>query len=251
MNRRIPESLLREKSSGWCPGCGHGIITRMVAEAVEELGLEENFILCTDVACGALAAYVTKWNVIGAAHGRTIIAAAGAKRVRPDQIVLAAPGDGSAYSIGIESTIHCALRNENVLALVVNNCVFGMTGGQMSPESLPGQKTTSSPFGRDPHINGAPFDVVKTLGSYDIAYLARGSVSTPANVIRTGKMIRKALKKQLAGEGFCLLEVLSPCPTNWGYPDDAASRALDYMREKQEAFFQIGEFIDKGGKAND
>ena len=121
----------------------------------------------------------------------------------------------------------------------------------MSPESLPGQKTTSSPFGRDPHINGAPFDVVKTLGSYDIAYLARGSVSTPANVIRTGKMIRKALKKQLAGEGFCLLEVLSPCPTNWGYPDDAASRALDYMREKQEAFFQIGEFIDKGGKAND
>ena len=251
MNRRIPESLLREKSSGWCPGCGHGIITRMVAEAVEELGLEENFILCTDVACGALAAYVTKWNVIGAAHGRTIIAAAGAKRVRPDQIVLAAPGDGSAYSIGIESTIHCALRNENVLARVVNNCGCGMTGGQMSPESLPGQKTTSSPFGRDPHINGAPFDVVKTLGSYDIAYLARGSVSTPANVIRTGKMIRKALKKQLAGEGFCLLEVLSPCPTNWGYPDDAASRALDYMREKQEAFFQIGEFIDKGGKAND
>ena len=228
MKLSLPDSLLRDKSSGWCPGCGHGIITRMMAEAVEELGLEENFILCTDVACGALAAYVTKWNVIG-------------------EIVLAAPGDGSAYSIGIESTIHCALRNENILALVVNNCVFGMTGGQMSPESLPGQKTTSSPFGRDPARNGAPFDVVKTLGSYDIAYLARGSVSSPANVIRTGKMIRKALQKQLDGQGFCLLEILSPCPTNWGFPDDRAGKALDYMRQQQEVFYPLGEFIDKEG----
>lgn len=250
MKLKVPDTILPHAVSGWCPGCGHGIITRLVAEAVEELGIEENFILCTDVACGALVAYITKWNVIGAAHGRTIIAAAGAKRVRPDQIVLAAPGDGSAYSIGIESTIHCALRNENVLALVVNNCVFGMTGGQMSPESLPGQKTTSSPFGRDVAVNGAPFDVVKTLGSYDIAYLARGSVSTPANVVKTGKMIKKALEKQMRGEGFCLLEVLSPCPTNWGYPDDKAYKALEYMREHQEKFYQLGEFIDKGGHSD-
>ena len=163
MKLTVPSTINRENKSGWCPGCGHGIIMRMLAEAVDELGIQEDIILVTDVACGQLAVSVVEWNDIGAAHGRPIITAAGAKRARPDQIVVANPGDGSAYSIGIESTIHCALRNENILALVTNNCVFGMTGGQMSPESLPGQVTTSSPHGRDPKVNGNPFDVVKTL----------------------------------------------------------------------------------------
>lgn len=241
----IPKSIERDAVSGWCPGCGHGIVTRLLGEAIDELGIEEKFIITTDVACGALVAYVAKWNVIGAAHGRPIIAAAGAKRVRQDQILVAHAGDGSAYSIGIESTIHCALRNENILALVVNNCVFGMTGGQMSPETLPGQKTTSSPFGRNTEAHGNTFDVVKTLGQYDIAYLARGSVSTPANVVKTGKMIKKALQKQINGEGFCLVEVLSPCPTNWGFPDENAHKALKYMQDNQEKYYELGEFIDK------
>ena len=246
MNLKVPASLNPEESIGWCPGCGHGIIMRMLAECVQELGLDEKMILVEDVACGSLGQFVVSWNSIGAAHGRPIIVAAGAKRVRPNDIVVAHPGDGSAYSIGMESTIHCALRNENILALVVNNCVFGMTGGQMSPESLPGQTTTSSPFGRDININGHPFDVVKTLREYDIAYLARGSVSTPAHVLSAQKMIKKALQKQLNGEGFCLVEILSPCPTNWGFPDDRAYQALSYMREHQEKFYELGEFIDKG-----
>ncbi len=250
MKCKVPETILSEQTSGWCPGCGHGIIFRLMAEAVEALGIEEKVILVTDVACGAMGATMATWNVIGAAHGRPIITAAGAKRARPDEIVIAHPGDGSAYSIGIESTIHCALRNENILALVVNNSVFGMTGGQMSPETLPGQKTTSSPKGRDPVLNGSTFDVVKTLGQYDIAYLARGSVSTPANVQKAGKMIKKALEKQMNGEGFCLVEILSPCPTNWGYADDNAYKALTHLRENQEKFFELGEFIDKGGKSN-
>lgn len=245
MNLKVPESLNPEQRIGWCPGCGHGIVMRCLAEAVEELGLDEKFIIVEDVACGELGQSIYRWDTIGAAHGRPIITAAGAKRARPDSIVVAHPGDGSAYSIGIESTLHCALRNENILALVVNNSVFGMTGGQMSPESLPGQVTTSSPAGRDPAVFGNTFDVVKTLKEYDIAYLARTSISTPAGVIKTQRAIKKALQKQINGEGFCLLEVLSPCPTNWGFPDDKAYKALEYMHEHQEKFFELGEFIDK------
>ncbi len=245
MNYSAPKGIDMEAHVGWCPGCGHGIVVRLIAEAAAELGIEDRIITVEDVACGEFAQNVLQYNSIGAAHGRPIITAAGAKRARPDAIVIAHPGDGSAYSIGMESTIHCALRNENILALVVNNGVFGMTGGQMSPESLPGQKTTSSPKGRDIRKNGSPFDVVKTLKEFDIAYLARGSVSSPANVVRAGKMIKKALQKQIDCEGFCLLEILSPCPTNWNkQPADA----LQFMKDTQEKFFELGEFIDKGGK---
>ena len=141
---------------------------------------------------------------------------------------------------------HCALRNENILALVVNNSVFGMTGGQMSPTSLPNMKTTSSPKGRDVEKNGHPFDVTKTLSSFDIAYLARGSVDSPAQVIKTGKMIKKALQKQMNGEGFCLVEGRRPCPTN---RNKQHADALEFMKEQQEAFYPLGEFVDKGGEA--
>lgn len=242
MKLQVPETI--EKSGGWCPGCGHGIILRLIAEAAEELGVSEDVIIVKDVACGGMAVNAASFNLIGAAHGRPIITAAGAKRARPDQIVIAHAGDGSAYSIGIESTIHCALRNENILALVVNNSVFGMTGGQMSPTTLPGQKTTSSPYGRDIDKNGRPFDVVKTLRSFDIPYLARGTVTSPAEVIKSGRMIRKALQKQMNGEGFCLIEILSPCPTNWHLSPE---KAIVFMKEQQEKYYELGEFIDKGG----
>ena len=245
MKYSVPKSVNVDAHIGWCPGCGHGIIARLLAGAAEELGIEDRIITVEDVACGWFAQSVLKYNSISAAHGRPIITAAGAKRVRPDAIVVAHPGDGSAYSIGMESTIHCALRNENILALVVNNSVFGMTGGQMSPTSLPNMKTTSSPKGRDVVVNGRPFDAMKTLSQMDIAYLARGAVDSPAQVIKTGKMIKKALQKQMDGEGFCLVEVLSPCPTNWNKtPVDA----LKFMKEQQEQFYPLGEFVDKGGK---
>lgn len=244
MNLQVPKGINLEAENKWCPGCGHGIIVRLVAEAAHDLGLEDKIIMVEDVACGAFAKFTLQFNTICSAHGRTIITAAGAKRARPQAIVIAHPGDGSAYSIGIESTIHCALRNENILALVVNNSVFGMTGGQMSPTSPPNMKTSSSIYGRDVHKNGMPFDIVKTLKNYDIAYLARGSVESPAQVISTGKMIKKALKKQLNGEGFCLVEVLSPCPTNWGKtPVDA----MRYIKEAQEQIYSLGEFVDRGG----
>lgn len=244
MNYCTPKGIDMEAHVGWCPGCGHGIVVRLVAEAAAELGIDDRIIMVEDVACGEFAQNVLQYNSIGGAHGRPIITAAGAKRARPDAIVIAHPGDGSAYSIGMESTIHCALRNENILALVVNNGVFGMTGGQMSPESLPGQKTTSSPKGRDIGKNGSPFDVVKTLKEFDIAYLARGSVSSPANVVKAGRMVKKALQKQMDGAGFCLLEILSPCPTNWNVQP---VEAIQFMKDTQEKYFELGEFIDKGG----
>ena len=244
MKCSVPNGVNTSAHIGWCPGCGHGIIARLVAKAAQALGIEDRIIMVEDVACGEFAQNVLQFNSIGAAHGRPIITAAGAKRVRPDAIVIAHPGDGSAYSIGMESTIHCALRNENILALVVNNSVFGMTGGQMSPTSLPNMKTTSSPHGRDVTKNGNIFDAMKVLSQLDIAYLARGSVESPAQVIKTGKMIQKALEKQMNNEGFCLVEVLSPCPTNWNL---TPQEALEFMKE-QEKYFQLGEFVDKGGK---
>ena len=244
MKCSVPNGVNTSAHIGWCPGCGHGTIARLVAEAAQALGIEDRIIMVEDVACGEFAQNVLQFNSIGAAHGRPIITAAGAKRVRPDAIVIAHPGDGSAYSIGMESTIHCALRNENILALVVNNSVFGMTGGQMSPTSLPNMKTTSSPHGRDVTKNGNIFDAMKVLSQLDIAYLARGSVESPAQVIKTGKMIQKALEKQMNNEGFCLVEVLSPCPTNWNL---TPQEALEFMKE-QEKYFQLGEFVDKGGK---
>ena len=243
MKYKIPDTITN-KASGWCPGCGHGIVARLIAEAAEELGVSEKIVIVRDVACGAMISGVVEFNNIGGAHGRPIITACGAKRARKDAIVIAHPGDGSAYSIGIESTIHAALRNENILALVVNNSVFGMTGGQMSPATLVGQKTTSSKYGRDPKYNGNPFDVVKTLKEFDIAYLARASVDSPAEVAKAQKYIKKAMEKQQKGEGFCLVEVLSPCPTNWGKtPVDS----LKMIQEQQKVAYPVGEYIDKGG----
>ena len=244
MNCIIPNGIDMTQQAGWCPGCGHGIIVRLLAEAAQELGIEDRMITVEDVACGEFAQFALKYNTIMGAHGRPIITAAGVKRARPDAIVVAHPGDGSAYSIGIESTLHCALRNENILALVVNNSVFGMTGGQMSPTSLVNMKTTSSPHGRDPMKNGNPVDITKILGQLDIAYLARGSLDSPANVIKTGRMIKKALQKQMNGEGFCLVEVLSPCPTNW---NKTPAAALEFIKTTQSVAYPTGEFVDKGG----
>lgn len=245
MEMRIPKGFDLDASTSWCPGCGHGIVMRILQESLEELGVGDKLIMVEDVACGHYDIALMKSNFLCCAHGRPIIAAAGVKRVRPDAIVVAHPGDGAAYSIGIESTIHCAARNENILALVINNSVYGMTGGQMSPASLPGQKTTSSPRGRDVELDGHPLDIMKTLSSFEIAYLARGSVSSVANINKTKKMMKKAIQKQINGEGFCLLEVLSACPTNW---NKSPVDALEFMKEAQEKYFQTGEFVDKGGK---
>ncbi len=244
MEFRIPNDLDLSQQASWCPGCGHGIICHVIAEAAKELGVSDRIVTVDDVACGQFAQYALKYNSIMGAHGRVVVTAAGVKRARPDALVIARPGDGSAYSIGIESTLYCGLRNENILNIVVNNSVFGMTGGQMSPTSLVGMKTATSPKGRDPKKNGTPVDISKLMTGTDMAYLARCAVNSPANIEKTKQCIKKALQKQMNGEGYCLVEILSMCPTNWGLSPEAA---CDYIKDTQSVAFPLGEFIDREG----
>ena len=244
MNFKIPKDIDMNQQASWCPGCGHGIICRVITEAVQELGVSNKVLTVDDVACGQFGQFAMKYNTVMGAHGRTIATAAGLKHARPDCLVIARPGDGSAYSIGIESTLYSAIRNDNILAIVINNSVFGMTGGQMSPASLPGMKTATSPFGRDEKKNGSMLDITKILSQTDMAYLARGAVNTPANTEKTKKMIKKALQKNMNGEGFCLIDVLSMCPTNWKLSEIDAG---EYIKTTQSKYLPLGEFIDKGG----
>lgn len=246
MEYRIPKDIDMNQQGSWCPGCGHGLVCRVIAEAAQELGVSDKILTVDDVACGQFAQYALKYNSMMGAHGRVVASAAGMKRARPDALVIARPGDGSAYSIGIESTMYCALRNENILCIVINNSVFGMTGGQMSPASLVGMKTSTSPYGRDPQKNGSPLDITKVLGQTDIAYLARCAVDSPAHIEQTKKAIKKALTKQMNGEGFCLVEVLSMCPTNWKM---TPKQACEFVKTTQSDYFKLGEFVDKGGEA--
>ena len=239
---KAPEYLLSGQAA-FCPGCGHGIVSRLFGEVLEEMNLSDKTILVFDVACCSLLMFASDYDNIGAAHGRPIITAAGAKRVRKNNPVLAYLGDGAAYAIGLAHTIWSAVRNETITAIVVNNGVFGMTGGQMAPTTLAGQKTTSSPAGRDVAVTGKPFDVMKVLGGIDLAYLARGSVDSAPNVIKTKKYIRKAIAKQMNNEGFSLVEILSPCPTNWGMnPLDAAERVRNVVIKE----FPLGEYVERG-----
>ena len=244
MNFKIPTDIDKNQQASWCPGCGHGIICRVITEAVQELGVSNKVLTVDDVACGQFGQFAMKYNTVMGAHGRTIATAAGLQHARPDCLVIARPGDGSAYSIGIESTLYSAIRNDNILAIVINNSVFGMTGGQMSPASLPGMKTATSPFGRDEKKNGSMLDITKILSQTDMAYLARGAVNTPANTEKTKKMIKKALQKNMNGEGFCLIDVLSMCPTNWKLSE---IDACEYIKTTQSKYLPLGEFIDKGG----
>ena len=231
MNFKIPNDIDMNQQASWCPGCGHGIICRVITEAVQELGVSNKVLTVDDVACGQFGQFAMKYNTVMGAHGRTIATAAGLKHARPD-------------SIGIESTLYSAIRNDNILAIVINNSVFGMTGGQMSPASLPGMKTATSPFGRDEKKNGSMLDITKILSQTDMAYLARGAVNTPANTEKTKKMIKKALEKNMNGEGFCLIDVLSMCPTNWKLSE---IDACEYIKTTQSKYLPLGEFIDKGG----
>lgn len=239
---KAPENLMTTPTS-FCQGCGHGIIGRILYESVEELGLTEKVITVLDVACCSLFMYSSDYDYVGTAHGRVVPTACGVKRVRKDNLVVAYHGDGAAYSIGMAHTIWSAIRDENITCIVVNNQVFGMTGGQMAPTTLVNQKTTSSPYGRNAARDGKPFDIMKTLDHMDIAYLARGSVDKPANISKTKKFITTGIKNQMENKGFSLIEILSPCPTNWNMsPVDSLKRINDTVT----SVFPIGEYKVRG-----
>mgnify|MGYP002733629079 FL=1 len=207
MKLKAPETVF--SSAGFCPGCGHGLATRLIGEVSEELGIQEKMLAVVDVACCSFNIDYWRYDTIMAAHGRDIPTAVGVKHIRPENPVFAYLGDGAAYSIGMAETVHAALRNDNICVFVVNNSVFGMTGGQMAPTTLPHQKTATSPKGKDPARYGT-LNVVDVLGKMDIAYLARGELVGPAGMNNCKKLIRKAFEHQLNGDGFCLVELLSP-----------------------------------------
>ena len=227
----------------YCPGCTHGIIHRLVAEAIDELGIEGRAIGVAPVGCAVMAYDYFNCDMIEAAHGRAPAVATGIKRGRPDNIVFTYQGDGDLASIGMAETVHAAARNENITIIFVNNAIYGMTGGQMAPTSLPGQVTQTSPYGRDPKLTGLPVKVAELLSALDApTYIERVAVNNVKNVKNAKKAILKAFKNQVEGRGFSLIEVVSSCPTNWGMTPD---KALAWVEEKMIPYYPLGVYRDK------
>ncbi|PLV60490.1 thiamine pyrophosphate-dependent enzyme [Thermotoga sp. KOL6] len=239
-----PKSL-SEKEFTYCPGCHHGIVHRLIAEVIDELGIQEKTIMVAPVGCSVFA--YEFFNVDGtvAPHGRALAVATGIKRALPDRVVFTYQGDGDLAAIGIGETIHAANRGEKLTTIFINNAVYGMTGGQMAPTTLLGQKTTTTPYGRNPENDGYPFHVSEILSTLPgVAYLERVTVSTPQNIRNAKKAIRKAFIAQIKGVGFGLVEVLSTCPTNWGMsPVEAQKWLLENMTKE----YPLGVFVDKVG----
>jgi len=242
-------TIVYEKSKGltdtqlhYCPGCTHGIIHKLVSESPVELGVLGDAIGVIPVGCSALAYKYFNCDVHQAAHGRAPAVATGIKRVRPENVVFAYQGDGDLASIGTAEIIHAAHRGEKITTIFVNNAIYGMTGGQMAPTTLIGQKSTTSPEGRSEEHSGKPLKVAEMLATIDGAkYVERVSVDTPANVRKAKKAIKKAFKCQLEGKGFSIVEVLSTCPTNWGM---VPNEALQWLRDNMIPYYPLGNFRD-------
>ena len=227
----------------YCPGCTHGIIHRLVAEAIDELGIEGTTIGVAPVGCAVMAYNYFACDMVEAAHGRAPAVATGIKRANPENIVFTYQGDGDLASIGMAETVHAAARNENITIIFVNNAIYGMTGGQMAPTSLPGQVTQTSPYGRDPKLTGLPVKVAELLSALDApTYIERVAVNNVKNVKNAKKAILKAFRNQVEGRGFSLIEVVSSCPTNWGMTPD---KALEWVEEKMIPYYPLGVYRDK------
>ncbi len=237
-----PKSLT-DATFHYCPGCTHGIVHRLVAEAIDELGIEGRTIGIAPVGCSVMAYDYFACDMIEAAHGRAPAVATGVKRSMPDRIVFTYQGDGDLASIGLCETVSAACRGENITIIFINNAIYGMTGGQMAPTSLIGQVTQTSPYGRDPKTQGLPIRICELLASLDApAYLARVTVNSVAHVRTAKKAILKAFRNQVEGKGFSLVEVLSSCPTNWGLTPE---KALTWIDEKMIPVYPLGVFKDK------
>ena len=232
--------MLTDVPFHYCPGCTHGIAHRLVAEVVEELGLEGNVIAVAPVGCAVFAYNYFNCDVLQAAHGRAPAVATGAKRVDPKKIVFTYQGDGDLASIGMAEIVHAAARGENITVVFINNAIFGMTGGQMAPTTLVGQKSTTSKAGRTVAQAGYPIRMAEILATLDgTAYAVRTSMHDTANVVKTKKAIKQAFQNQSDGKGFSIVEILSSCPTNWGM---TPTGALDFVRDEMTKVFPLGSF---------
>ena len=230
----------------YCPGCTHGIIHRLVAEAIDELGIEGKTVGIAPVGCAVLAYNYFACDMVEAAHGRAPAVATGVKRAEPDNIVFTYQGDGDLASIGMAETVHAATRNENITVIFVNNAIYGMTGGQMAPTSLPGQVTQTSPYGRDVNLCGYPVKVCEMLSQLDGAeYIERVAVNNVKNVKNAKKAIKKAFQNQIDKKGFSLIEVVSSCPTNWGM---TPQNALKWLEENKSPYYPLGVYKDRSAQ---
>ena len=234
-----PESLA-EFPTHYCPGCTHGVAHRLIAEVIDEMGLRERAIGVAPVGCSVFAYNYFDCDFVEAAHGRAPAMATGIKRVLPDRIVFTYQGDGDLASIGMAEIMHAAARGENITVVFINNAIYGMTGGQMAPTSLPGQKTTSSPLGRDVEQTGFPLHMAEVLSKLDgVGYSVRRSLHDPKNIRLARKAVRLAFEVQARGLGFAMVELLSTCPTNWGLtPLDS----LKWVEEHMLPVFPVGDY---------
>jgi 2-oxoglutarate ferredoxin oxidoreductase subunit beta len=231
---------LTDATMTYCPGCTHGIIHRLIAEVIDELGIRERTIGVAPVGCAVFIYNYFDTDFAEAAHGRAPAMATGIKRVLPDRIVFTYQGDGDLAAIGTAEIMHAAARGENITTIFVNNAIYGMTGGQMAPTTLPGMQTTSSPSGRDVEVQGYPIRVAEVLAQLPGAsYIVRRSVHDPGNINKTKKAIKTAFQVQLHHAGFSLVEILSSCPTNWGLTPEAA---LQFVKERMIPYYPLGDY---------
>lgn len=234
-----PESLA-DVSTHYCPGCTHGVAHRLVAEVLDEMGVREKTIGVAPVGCSVFAYNYFNCDFVEAAHGRAPAMATGIKRVLPEQIVFTYQGDGDLASIGMGEIMHTAARGENISVIFINNAIYGMTGGQMAPTTLPGQITTSSPGGRDVEEMGFPLRMAEILSTLDgSGYIVRRSLHDPKNIRQAKKAIRLAFETQVRGLGFSMVELLSTCPTNWGM---TPLEALDWVKEYMLPVYPVGDY---------
>lgn len=234
-----PQSLA-DVNTHYCPGCTHGIIHRLVAEAIDELGVAERTIGVAPVGCSVLAYNYFNVDFQEAAHGRAPAVATGIKRALPDRIVFTYQGDGDLASIGTAEIVHAANRGEGITVIYVNNAIYGMTGGQMAPTTLEGQKTTTSPYGRDVKSAGYPIRMAELISTLVAPrYVTRVAVNSPANIQKAKQAIKRAFEIQVKENGFAMVEVLSACPTNWGLPP---KKALEWLEQNMIPYYPLGEF---------
>ncbi len=230
----------------YCPGCTHGIVHRLVAEALDELDICGKAVGIAPVGCSVFAYNYFECDMIEAAHGRAPAVATGVKRTHPDNIVFTYQGDGDLAAIGTAETVHVGARGENITIIFINNAIYGMTGGQMAPTTLPGQVTTTSPYGRDRRIQGSPIHVCEMLATLDgVAYAERVAVNTVPNIRNAKKAIVKAFRNQIDKKGLSIVEVLSTCPTNWGMTPQAA---LEWVKTDMIPFYPLGVYKDTDTK---
>ena len=236
-------TIQEDKVSGFCPGCMHSTVVKLIGEVLDEMNLVEQAVMVTGIGCCGLHMDYIAYDTITAPHGRATAVATGMKRTSPDSLIFTYQGDGDFASIGLGESISAANRGENIAVIFINNGIYGMTGGQMAPTTLIGMKASTAPKGRDAREHGYPMHMCEILDQLTApVYLERTSCNTPQNVIKTKNAIKKAFRNQVEGRGFSMVEIVTSCPTNWGMD---ALAALDYIEEKMLPEFPLGVVRDR------